>query len=169
MSRAVLSLGSNMGDRLGHLQAAVDELGGLVEAVSAVYRTPPWGPVAQPDFYNTVVVATAANFEPIDWLKLCQRLEHSANRVRTQRWGPRTLDVDVVTCDDVISDDPELTLPHPRAAHRAFVLVPWLEVDPEATLAIDGKPVAVADLIDRLDANDVAHIQRIAERLVSPC
>ena len=141
MSRAVLSIGSNLGDRLAHLQSVVSAAGDTVVAVSAVYETAPWGPVEQDDFLNAVLVADDPARDAGEWLEFAQRCERRAGRVREQRWGPRTLDVDVVDVDGLVSADPRLTLPHPRAAGRAFVLVPWLDADPAARLA--GVPVAL--------------------------
>ncbi len=139
MSRVVLSLGSNLGDSRSLLGAAVDGLGDTVVAVSPMYATPPWGGVDQDDFLNLVVVAEDSDADGQEWLRRAQRLEQVADRVRAVRWGPRTLDVDVIACDDVVSDDPDLTLPHPRAYLRAFVLQPWLDVEPDAVLG--GVPV----------------------------
>ena len=130
MTRAVLSLGANLGDRAGTLEAALAALAddGLV-ARSALYETPPWGPVEQPPYLNAVAVVRGPR-DAAGWLARAHELEQAAGRTREVRWGARTLDVDVVavTGDDgvpVLSDDPELTLPHPRAHERAFVLVPW--------------------------------------------
>ena len=128
-----------MGDRTAHLQAAVSALGRTVRAVSAIYRTPPWGGVEQDDFYNIVVLAEDGQVDDARWWwDRCQQLEQAAGRQRVVRWGPRTLDADVITVEvhgrQISSDDVELTLPHPRAAERAFVLMPWAEVDPTAEL-----------------------------------
>ena len=139
MSTAVLSIGSNLGDRLAHLQSALDVFRPWLRAVSPVYETAPWGPVEQDDYLNAVLLACDPDAAPHDWLARAHAAEQVAGRTRDVRWGPRTLDVDVVSVDDVVSDDPQLTLPHPRAAERAFVLVPWLAVDPDAALA--GRPV----------------------------
>ncbi|MCU1668546.1 MAG: folK [Blastococcus sp.] len=162
MSRAVLSLGANLGDRAGAIRAALAALkdDGLV-ARSTLYETPPWGPVEQPPYLNAIAVVrddrTAAG-----WLARAHELEQAAGRTREVRFGPRTLDVDVitVTADDgtpVLSDDPQLTLPHPRAHERAFVLVPWLTLDPLAVLPGRGR---VADLVAALPADDVAAVVR---------
>jgi 2-amino-4-hydroxy-6-hydroxymethyldihydropteridine diphosphokinase len=132
----VLSLGSNLGDRLASLQLGLDVLarGGLdLVAVSSVYETDPVGGVAQADYLNAVLLA-GSSLPPIDILGRCAAAEAAAGRVRTQRWGPRTLDVDIIVCGSVVSTDPALTLPHPRAHERAFVLVPWLELDSRAVL-----------------------------------
>lgn len=139
MTTAVLSIGSNMGDRLANLQSAVHGLPAL--AVSAVYETAPWGVTDQDDFLNAIVVAADDSFDEWDWLRRAHELENAAGRVREVRWGPRSLDVDVITVSGVTSADPRLELPHPRAHERAFVLVPWLEVQPDATLAGHG-PIA---------------------------
>lgn len=151
MSRAVLSIGSNLGDRLANLQTAVDVVRPWLVAVSPVYETAPWGPVPQDDYLNAVVIASDPGASPRDWLERAHAAEHAAGRTREVRWGPRTLDVDVVAVDGVVSTDPELTLPHPRAAERAFVLVPWLAADREA--ALDGR--SVASLAADLPADDV--------------
>lgn len=147
MSRAVLSLGSNLGDRLAHLREAVRGFGAAVVAASPVYETAPWGGVEQPDFLNAVLVVEDPDTDEWGWLRRGQALEDASGRVREVRWGPRTLDVDVVSVDDVRSADPELLLPHPGTPERATVLRPWLDVDPEATLPGHGP---VADLLAAL-------------------
>lgn len=152
MSRAVLSIGSNLGDRLGHLRTAVAVFEPWLVATSGVYSTPPWGPVEQEDFLNAVLVVDDPTATPRDWLERARTAEHRAERVRELHWGPRSLDVDVIVVDDVVSDDPELTLPHRHAHERAFVLVPWLEVDPGALLGTFG---SVADLVAALPADEV--------------
>lgn len=141
MSRAVLSLGSNLGDRLRFLQLAVDGFAGAVQAISPVFETEPWGVTEQPDFLNAIIVVQAADLDEWGWLRWGQRLEQDAERVREQRWGPRTLDVDVVLVDRVRSEHPDLLLPHPGTPQRATVLVPWLAVEPDAVLPGHG-PVA---------------------------
>ncbi|MFC9552896.1 2-amino-4-hydroxy-6-hydroxymethyldihydropteridine diphosphokinase [Rhodococcus sp. NPDC056960] len=160
MSRAVLSIGSNVGDSLAHLQSVLDGLDGAVVAVSAVFSTAPWGGVEQQDFLNAVVLVDDPALDGYGWLRRGQELETAADRVRTERWGPRTLDVDVVTCGDVRSDDPGLTLPHPRAHERAFVLIPWLDVDPEAVLPVDGASTRVDSLLALLDEDERAGVRR---------
>lgn len=166
MTRAVLSVGSNLGDRLATLQSAVDAFRDWLVAVSPVYETAPWGPVPQDDYLNAVLVADDAGATPRDWLARAHAAERAAGRTRDVRWGPRTLDVDVVAVDDtgvdVVTDDPELTLPHPRATQRAFVLVPWLDVDPQARL--NGQPVR--DLLAALPAEEVAGVRPFAEAVL---
>jgi 2-amino-4-hydroxy-6-hydroxymethyldihydropteridine diphosphokinase len=142
----VLSIGSNLGDRLAHLRSVRAALGPSVVAVSRVYEAAPWGEVDQDDFLNAVIIADDHR-GPRDWLDFAHACERAASRVRDRRWGPRTLDVDLVDIDGLTSDEPDLTLPHPRAAQRAFVLVPWLDADPHARL--DGRPVSA--LLAELD------------------
>lgn len=150
MSVAVLSVGSNVGDRWAALRVAVDAFRPWLQAASPVYQTPPWGPVPQDDYFNAVLIAADTGAEPITWLQRAHAAEAAAGRTRDLRWGPRTLDVDVITVDDRVSADPELTLPHPRAAERAFVLVPWLAADPAAVLS--GR--AVASLVAALPPDE---------------
>jgi 2-amino-4-hydroxy-6-hydroxymethyldihydropteridine diphosphokinase len=130
---AVLSLGSNLGDRLGMLRLGLSVLEPL--AVSPVYETAPWGDVEQGDFLNVIALCS---WDATEAWRRAVAAETAAARVRDVRWGPRTLDVDVVWAS---GSDPALELPHPRAHERAFVLVPWLDVDPKAVLPGHG-PVA---------------------------
>ena len=145
MTRAVLSLGSNLGDRLAHLRSAVAGFADVLVAASPVYETAPWGGVEQDDFLNAVLIVDDPGTDAWGWLRRGQALEDASGRVREVRWGPRTLDVDVVTVDapdgPVTSDDPQLRLPHPGTPERATVLRPWLDVDPAAVLPGHG-PVA---------------------------
>ena len=160
MTRVVLSLGANLGDRAGTLRAALDALAtDGPPAHSGLYETPPWGPVEQPPYLNAVAVLDGDR-DARGWLSRAHELEQAAGRTREVRWGARTLDVDVVTVtgDDgepVVSADAELTLPHPRAHERAFVLVPWLAVDPAAVLPGHGP---VRDLVAALDPAEVAAV-----------
>ena len=152
---AVLSIGSNVGDRLAHLRVAVAVL--HPHTTSPVYETAPVGGVPQDDYLNAVLLcdldATAA------WAG-AQQAEQQAGRERVQRWGPRTLDVDVVVADGPAP--PELELPHPRAAERAFVLVPLLAADPAAVLAGLG-PVAAL-----LAGLDLAGVRRRDDLVLAP-
>jgi 2-amino-4-hydroxy-6-hydroxymethyldihydropteridine diphosphokinase len=144
--QVVFACGSNLGDRLASLQAGVDALTAdrqiNATAVSGVYETSPVGGPDQPDYLNAVLIAVSS-LPASALLDRSQAAERASGRVRTVRWGPRTLDIDIITCDAETSNDPELTLPHPRAHERAFVLVPWLEADPDAELPGFGR---VADL-----------------------
>ena len=158
MTTVVLSIGSNMGDRLAHLQSVVDGLGPAVLAVSPVYETDPWGGVDQSPFLNAVLLAQNPELDARGWLHLGQELECAAGRVRGEHWGPRTLDVDVIACRngaaDEVSRDDELTVPHPHAHERAFVLIPWLAVEPAATLMVDGNPRPITALLAGLDSGE---------------
>ncbi|WP_018502426.1 2-amino-4-hydroxy-6-hydroxymethyldihydropteridine diphosphokinase [Parafrankia discariae] len=149
VGHAVVAIGSNIGDRLAHLRGAVRDLDAAlgVLAVSAVYETEPVGGPEQDDYLNAVVLVRAA--PPRDLLAAARAAERTAARERTVRWGPRTLDVDIVACGGTRSDDPEILLPHPRAHERLFVCVPWLDVEPDATLPGHGR---VADLVASLSA-----------------
>lgn len=153
MTRALLSLGSNLGDRYARLREAVDGLGASVVLVSGIYETPPWGDTEQPAYLNAVVLVDDPDAAPVDWLERARTCEATAARIRDpeRRFGPRTLDVDVIAVwqpdgTPVLSDDPELTLPHPRAHLRAFVLKPWLDLQPYAQLPGRGW---VTDLLNR--------------------
>ncbi|MEU4212103.1 2-amino-4-hydroxy-6-hydroxymethyldihydropteridine diphosphokinase [Streptomyces sp. NPDC026206] len=156
--RAVISIGSNLGNRLEILQGAIDALedtpGLRVKAVSPVYETAPWGvePGTQPSYFNAVVLVRTT-LPPDSLLERGHAIEEAFERVREERWGARTLDVDIVTYQDVVSDDPVLTLPHPRAHERAFVLVPWYDVEPEAVVPGRG---AVAELLAGMSRESVA-------------
>ncbi|MDE3083225.1 MAG: 2-amino-4-hydroxy-6-hydroxymethyldihydropteridine diphosphokinase [Acidobacteriota bacterium] len=133
--RAFLSLGSNVGDRAGHLAAGVDIVAaGEPVRVSRVYETEPVGGVAQDDFWN-VVIELETDATPSELLERARRAEAARGRVRGVRWGPRTLDVDVLLVGELVSDDPEITVPHPRMFERLFVLVPLAELAPELVSA----------------------------------
>jgi 2-amino-4-hydroxy-6-hydroxymethyldihydropteridine diphosphokinase len=164
-STVVLALGSNLGDRLASLQAAVDALGagpGLDQVVvSPVYQTAPVGGPPQPDYLNAVLVAVTS-LPPRAVLDRSRAAEAALSRVRGPRWGPRTIDVDVIAYGNEISGDPELTLPHPRAHERAFVLAPWHDVDPDAVIPGRGR---VADLLAALPAGGV---RRCADARLRP-
>lgn len=158
MTRVVLSIGSNLGDRLSRLQSVVDGLGESVVAVSPVYETDPWGRVEQAPFLNAVLIADDRGCDGQGWLSRAQDFERAAGRVRGERWGPRSLDVDLIACYDdgveVVAREPNLTLPHPLAHLRAFVLVPWLAIDPDATLPVVEGPQSIASLLARLEPAD---------------
>ena len=131
MSVAVLSIGSNLGDRAGTLQAAVDAFRPWLRAVSPVYETAPWGPVPQGDYLNAVLVADDPDAAPADWLRRAQAAERAAGRVRDERWGPRTLDVDVLLVGDLTVAEPDLVVPHPRMWEREFVRQPLRDLAPD--------------------------------------
>lgn len=158
MTRVVLSIGSNLGDRMARLQSAVDGLGASVRALSPVYETDAWGGVEQGPFLNAIVVADDPALDGPGWLRRAQALEQANDRVREQKWGPRTLDVDLVSCHEgdteIFSRDQRLTLPHPLAHLRAFVLIPWLAVDPAAKLTVSGESRRVDRLLEEIEPAD---------------
>ena len=149
MTRAALALGANLGDPRSTLRAAVAGLSAhpdvTVDRVSSLWRTAAVGGPEQPDYLNAVVLVDT-DLDARALLDLAHELEDAAGRVREVRWGPRTLDVDLLAVGDERSDDLELSLPHPRAHERRFVLDPWAEVEPEFVLApANGPARSVAD------------------------
>lgn len=156
LNQVVFSLGANEGDCLETLQAAVDRLAEtpnlILVDVSPVYQTAPVGDLEQPDFYNLVVIADST-LEPNTLLERAQAIENAYGRRRDPRnpGGPRTLDIDLIAVGKRTSQTAELTLPHPRAHERAFVLVPWLDIEPRATLP-QGR---VDDLVATMDTSGV--------------
>jgi dihydroneopterin aldolase / 2-amino-4-hydroxy-6-hydroxymethyldihydropteridine diphosphokinase len=155
-AHAALALGSNLGDRLAHLQAAVDLLAPI--AVSAVYETAPVGGPEQGAYLNAVVLVPAG--DPLRMLRQAQAVEAAEHRVRGERWGPRTLDVDLLDVGGIIFDSPTLTLPHPRAAQRGFVLAPWFDVAPEAVIPGQGR---VADLLQQVGRDGVERTSHVLQ------
>ena len=183
--RTVLALGSNLGDRLAILQGGVDALLGPPEhgppglgssgpgssglalvALSPVYETVPVGGPPQPEYLNAVLIAETT-LPATALLRRGQAVEAAFGRVRQEVWGPRTLDVDVIVYGDVVSDDPELTLPHPRAWERAFVLAPWLDADPDAEIPGQGR---VAGLLEAAVARNGGQpgVRRLADVQLRP-
>ncbi len=153
-TRAHLALGGNIGDVagafIGALQALKAADGVTIAALSRVYRTPPWGVTAQPDFLN-MALAIDTSLSPRALLELCLAIERAGGRVRDMRWGPRNLDIDIITYDDVLIDEPDLTIPHPRAQERAFVLAPLADVARDLQLGGMG----LNALLAQLDASGV--------------
>ncbi|MBX3286820.1 MAG: 2-amino-4-hydroxy-6-hydroxymethyldihydropteridine diphosphokinase [Actinobacteria bacterium] len=147
MTRAFLSLGSNLGDRRKQLAEAIDSLGASVRAVSPVYETDPVGGPDQGRFLN-LVVELDTDLSPRELLAVCHRLESAAGRVRIERWGPRSLDVDIVWIDGVTVDEPDLEIPHPRMHERRFVLAPLADLAPE---------LVPADVYDRAQG----HVEQV--------
>ena len=179
--RTVLALGSNLGDRLATLQGGVDALLGgppgpgssglgssglALVALSPVYETVPVGGPPQPEYLNAVLIAETT-LPATALLHRVQAVEAAFGRVRQEVWGPRTLDVDVIVYGDVVSDDPELTLPHPRAWERAFVLAPWLDADPDAEIPGQGR---VAGLLEAAVARNGGQpgVRRLADVQLRP-
>jgi 2-amino-4-hydroxy-6-hydroxymethyldihydropteridine diphosphokinase len=159
---AVVSLGANLGDRMARLRGGLEVIAQQVAviAVSPVYETAPVGVTDQPPFLNAVALLDSDDAEAV--FAAAQAAEQAQGRLRSWRWGPRTLDVDVVAVGALVTDDPRLTVPHPRAHLRRFVLVPWLAVDPTATVPHRGP---VRTLLAGLPAEDV---RRVADPLPLP-
>jgi 2-amino-4-hydroxy-6-hydroxymethyldihydropteridine diphosphokinase len=162
MAEAVLALGGNVGgepavrDRLDRAIATLcDGEDVTLLARSSDYRTPPWGVTEQPAFVNCVIIA-ATELPPPALLERAQDVERDfgRDRSREQRWGPRTLDIDLIAYDDVTRTTPMLTLPHPRALERAFVLMPLAEVAPEGRIL----GVRIADALKRLDSTGIERL-----------
>ena len=146
--RYVIAVGANLGEAALVVDHALDtlaeRLNGDLVVRSSLYRTAPVGGPEQPDFINAVAIIDS-DLEPPEILTRLQAMESESGRVRDVRWGPRTLDLDVIVAGDVVSDDPKLTIPHPRAHERAFVLTPWLEIDPLAKIPGIGEIRTIVD------------------------
>jgi len=157
LRKVVYSIGSNLGDRLGNVQGAVDALRDtpdvIVVDVSSVYETKPLGgPPDSPEFLNIVVIAETT-LEPRTLVERAFAIEDAFGRTRDgERWAPRTLDVDLIMVGNAEVDQEDLRLPHPLAHERAFVLVPWYEVDPTAEIIGKG---AIGDLLGKADSSGV--------------
>lgn len=155
MKTAYLGLGSNLGNRRKYLTEAIlalnSESGIRVEKISSVYETEPVGVIDQPDFLNFVVEVTTT-LTARDLLTRCLQIEKTLGRVRAERWGPRTIDLDVLWYDGTTVNESGLVLPHPRMKERAFVLVPLAEIAP--TLLVEG--IRVDELISRLDQSGLS-------------
>lgn len=163
----VFSLGANLGDRLATLQGAVDLLTAtlLLERirVSPVYETDPVGGPEQPAYLNAVLSGESAA-SPLELLGLAYQVEQAYGRTREERWGARTLDVDLLVVGDVVSADPTLTLPHPRVHERGFVLVPWNDLDPAAEIVGRGPVAGLARAARDREGDDA--VRRTADALV---
>lgn len=161
MTPAYLGLGSNLGDRAQHLADAIRLLrsrpGIRVTAISPVYDTKPVGVVGQPNYLN-LVAGIETDLPPAQLLTACQEMENTLGRTREVRWGPRTLDIDILCYGDLVSLSPELTLPHPRLAERAFVLVPLAVLAPR--LLVRGKTIPeLAAASDRTGVRECPEIR----------
>lgn len=169
MTREVaIGLGGNLGDPVASFALAIGRFRAheaiTVTALSSVYRTAPWGNRDQPEFRNMAALLRTS-LDPVTLLTLCLAIEHEAGRERRERWGPRTLDLDILKAGDAVIDRPRLQLPHPRAAQRAFVLVPLAEIAPQMTLG----DTTVSELLSALPTDDVhldeAETARLREML----
>ncbi|PRX10347.1 UNVERIFIED_ORG: 2-amino-4-hydroxy-6-hydroxymethyldihydropteridine diphosphokinase [Martelella mediterranea] len=153
--RAALGLGGNLGEPAEAMARALAMLDAdpqtQVVAVSRLYRTPPWGPVAQPPFVNCcALIETERPAE--DLMRFCLDIEKRLKRVRDQRWGPRLIDIDILTFGNLTQESALLTVPHPRMSERGFVLVPLSEIAPD--LVVGGRKVS--DWLDDVDTADIS-------------
>lgn len=146
--KGIIALGSNIGEPRENLDLAIALLREATEVikVSSYYMTKPVGYEDQPDFVNAVCIIES-ELPAIELLNMLHGIEKAMGRERTIKWGPRTIDLDIIQYGSLLSNSPELTLPHPRAHERKFVLEPWLEIEPEAVLLTHGK---IADLLTKL-------------------
>lgn len=151
--RALLGLGANLGDPVATLNEAKKRLGylGRVTTVSSLYRTPPWGLLEQPPFINAALALETA-LDPDALLAALKALERDLGRIPSERWGPRTIDLDILAVDGVRRDDPHLTIPHPRLFERAFALVPLAEIEPAFAAARDALPPDDLAAVERIGA-----------------
>lgn len=165
---ATLGLGGNLGDPVAAFAAALSRLGAdasiELKAVSSVWRTAPWGKLDQPEFRNmAVLIETSLPAEEL--LGLCLDIERQSGRERRERWGPRTLDIDILTYGGKVIDQPGLQIPHPRIAERAFVLAPLAEIAPGMRLAGHSVPELLATLSDKDVSQDKAGTLRLQAAL----
>lgn len=165
MPRAYLGLGTNLGDREANLRAAIRQLraAGSISAISSVYRTEPVGYRDQPDFWN-LVLELETDVGPEELLREAHRIEEALGRVRTFRNAPRPIDIDLLFYDDLVLESPHLTLPHPRAMERGFVLYPLAEIAPQLRHPRTGER-----MVDRLErATGLERVERLfpGERLL---
>lgn len=162
MADAYVGIGSNLGDRSLHLIRALDEMEGLPQtkmvAMSGVYETEPVGPPGQASYLNAVA-RLDTQLSPDDLLRHLQIIEEWAGRIRDQRWGPRTLDLDLLLYDSVISDSDFLTLPHPHAHERWFVLKPLCDLNPNLKHPL--LQLSVAEMLNRLPAHETGRAVRV--------
>lgn len=138
--KAVISIGANIGDPEEQVKIALALLAEATDviATSSIYRTPPFGNVDQPDFYNAIAIVES-ELPAMDLLHVLQGIEKTLGRERKEKWGPRTIDLDLIQYGSLLSKADELTLPHPYAHERRFVLEPWLEIEPDAILLTHGR------------------------------
>ena len=160
MNKAYLGLGTNMGNRVKYLRDACVMLSNhkniSICKISKVYETKAWGYTNQDDFLN-ICMEIDTNLEPEELLEVCHNIENQLKRVRTIRWGPRTIDVDILLFNNIASDDKALTLPHPRIKERAFVLIPLMDLNKE--LIIDDKNISY--YLSKLNKEEIEEVKEI--------
>lgn len=159
MTISYLSIGSNIGDREDYLKKAIEMISRISKTrlikISSFYQTPAWGLTEQQDFLNACL-EISTELSPYDLLKNLQRIEMDLHRERLVRWGPRTIDIDILTFGDIICEDVNLVIPHPLISKRAFVLVPLLELNPD--LIIGNK--SIKEMIEVIDVSDIKEYKR---------
>lgn len=164
MNKAYLGLGTNMGDREGYLRQACEILQNHTQInilkISKVYETKAWGYTEQDDFFN-ICVEIETELSPGELLKVCHLIEEELNRVRVIRWGPRTIDVDILFFNNIISEDESLTLPHPRIKERAFVLIPLMDLNKE--LIINNKPIYY--YFSKLSKKEIEEVKEVSMKI----
>lgn len=153
MTHVVLSIGANLGDAETMVHQTINQLSEILKEskASRIYQTSPVGVEDQPEFFNAVVVGEWGGTAD-ELLERTSKLEEAAGRERILRWGARTLDIDIITFGDQVSHDPKLTLPHPRARERLFVLIPWIELQPDAQLIGQGDVSAIIEALQSAGA-----------------
>jgi 2-amino-4-hydroxy-6-hydroxymethyldihydropteridine diphosphokinase len=158
MSTVFLSLGTNLGDRMSHLNAALDTLPPDVQITkkSPVYETPPWGYEDQGPFLN-MVVEGQTELEPVALLARLKQMETDLGRRPSFRWGPRIVDMDILFYDEMVLETPELTIPHPRLQERSFVLVPLADIAPDWKHPVLNK--TVREMLAAVDAAGIKPFQ----------
>ena len=154
MKQAYLGIGGNIGDTKSNIEETVELLKKNekieVTKVSSIYETEPVGYTDQ-DWFLNVVVEIKTSLEPLDLLKACQDIENELKRERTIRWGPRTIDVDILLFEDFTSDSEVLTVPHPRMTERAFAMVPLYEINKDIKI----NNIHIKDIVDNLDGEEI--------------
>ena len=153
MTRVVLSIGANLGDAETMVHQTIHQLSEILKEskASRIYQTAPVGVEDQPEFFNAVVMGEWGGTAD-ELLEKTSKLEEAAGRERILRWGVRTLDIDIIAFGDQVSHDPKLTLPHPRAHERLFVLIPWIELQPDAHLIGQGDVSAIIEALQSAGA-----------------
>lgn len=165
MNKAYLGLGTNMGDKQAYLKEACkiisDNPNINIVKISKVYKTKAWGYTNQDDFLN-ICIEVDTNLSPEELLEVCHEVENKLNRVRVIRWGPRTIDVDILFFNNIISTDENLILPHPRIKERAFVLIPLMDLNKE--LAIDNKTISY--YLSNLEKEELKQVEEVDIKII---
>ncbi|VTS29067.1 hydroxymethylpterin pyrophosphokinase [Streptococcus porcinus] len=163
MTKIYLSLGSNMGNRKAYLEKAISQLSQLPKThlakISAIYETVAWGKTDQDNFLN-LAACFETDLEPITFLNHIHTIEKKLGRVRHEKWGPRTIDIDILLFGELVYKTKDLTIPHPFMTQRAFVLIPLLEINPE--LKLNGETGYLSGYLSRLPKNDIKSVVKVS-------